>query len=319
MSDFDKNAVPEEVLKKVSIWRLGGMPPLELLRRVWHELYEGGLLSHAAALAFYFFFAIFPLLLIIATLMAYFGDIGGRLQASLLKFLSQIAPPSAFALVNTTLAEFKQAEIGLKFWLGLASALWLASLGIAALGESLNVMYGVKETRAWIRARLEAVALTAVLMTLIVFALLLILYGGEIGASTASYFERGPLFTMVWAIVQGPLATVFALLAFAMIYYFSPDLKEQKWYWITPGSLVGVALWIAVSLLFRVYLQHFDMYSRNYGSLGAVVVLLLWFYLSGAAILIGGKINAEIENAAAKRGAPDAKLRGEKEPDERVS
>jgi membrane protein len=316
MAEIDGQAVPEEVLERVSIWRLGGMHPLELLRRVWHELYEGELLSHAAALAFYFFFAIFPLLLIIAMLMAYFGEIGVRLQSSLLKFLSQIAPPSAFALVNTTLHEFKHAEIGLKFWLGLASALWLASLGIAALSESLNAMYGVKESRPWLRVRLSAIALTAVLMTLIVFALLLILYGGEIGEIVAGYFERGSLFTTIWTIGQGPLAIIIALIAFAMIYYFSPDLKEQKWYWITPGSLVGVTLWVSVSLLFRVYLQAFDMYSRNYGSLGAVVVLLLWFYLSGAAILIGGKINAEIENAAAKGGAPDAKLRGEKEPHE---
>ena len=108
-------------------------------------------------------------------------------------------------------------------------------------------MYGVKETRAWLLARLEAVALTAVLMTLLVFALLLILYGGEIGESVARYFERGQIFTTLWTIGQGPLAIVFALLAFALIYYFAPDLKEQKWYWITPGSIVGVTLWVSVS------------------------------------------------------------------------
>lgn len=300
---------------RISIWRLGGLPPIELLRRVWHELYEGGLLNHAAALAFYFFFAVFPLLLIMATLMTYFGEIGEKLQTSLLKFLGQIAPPSAFRLVTTTIGEFHSSAIGLKFWLGLASALWLASLGIAALSESLNVMYGVHETRRWLYVRLSAIALTAVLITLIVLALLLILYGGEIGVGMADHFESGTLFSTIWTIGQVPMALVFALLAFAMIYYFAPDLKEQKWYWITPGSIVGVTLWIAVSSLFRVYLRHFDMYSNNYGSLGAVVVLLLWFYLSGAAILIGGKINAEIENAAARAGAPDAKLRGEKEPD----
>jgi membrane protein len=299
---------------RISIWRLGGLPPKELLRRVWHELYEGGLLTHAAALAFYFFFAIFPLLLILATLMTYFGEIGEKLQSSLLRFLGEIAPPSAFALVTATIGEFHSSAIGLKFWLGLASALWLASLGIAALSESLNVMYGVRETRRWLYVRLSAIALTAVLITLIVLALLLILYGGEIGVGVAEYFERGRLFSTIWTLGQVPLAIVFALLAFAMIYYFAPDLKEQKWYWITPGSIVGVALWISVSSLFRIYLRHFDMYSNNYGSLGAVVVLLLWFYLSGAAILIGGKINAEIENAAAKAGVPDAKLRGEKEP-----
>lgn len=315
MSSPEEGQLTPPAGANISIWRLGGMPPLELLRRVWHELYEGGLLSHAAALAFYFFFAIFPLLLILATLMAYFGSTGERLQASLLKFLSQIAPPSAFALVFSTISEFHSSEIGIKFWLGLASALWLASLGIAALSESLNAMYGVKETRAWLRVRLSAIVLTAALMTLIILALLLILYGGEIGAGVAAYFERGPIFTTIWTIGQVPLAIMFALLAFALIYYFAPDLHEQNWYWITPGSIIGVTLWISVSSLFRIYLRHFDMYSQNYGSLGAVVVLLLWFYLSGAAILIGGKINAEIENAAAKHGAPEAKLRGEKEAD----
>ncbi len=299
--------------ERVSIWRLGGLPWRELLRRVWHELYEGGLLTHAAALAFYFFFAIFPLLLILATLMEYFGDVGVKLQSNLLRFLSQIAPPSAFALVTSTLREFRAVAVGWRFWLGLFSALWFASLGIVALSESLNVMYGVHETRRWWRVRVSAMLLTAVLITLIVLALMMMFYGGEIGVGVAVYFERGMLFTTLWTVGQVPLSICFALLAFALIYYFAPDLIEQKWYWITPGSLVGVALWLGISYLFRIYLRHLDMYSQTYGSLGAVVVLMLWFYLSGTAILLGGKINAEIENAAAKAGAPDAKLRGEKE------
>jgi membrane protein len=106
----------------------------------------------------------------------------------------------------------------------------------------------------------------------------------------------------------------FVLFAFALIYYYAPDLKHQKWYWITPGSLAGVALWLLVSFVFRFYLNYFDRYSVTYGSLGAVIILLLWFYLTGAAILVGGKINAEIEQAAARAGAPEAKLPGEKRP-----
>jgi membrane protein len=114
--------------------------------------------------------------------------------------------------------------------------------------------------------------------------------------------------------VQWPIVLAFVLLAFALIYYFAPDLKHQKWYWITPGSLAGVVLWLLVSFAFRVYLRYFDHYSVTYGSLGAVIVLLLWFYLTGAAILVGGKVNAEIEHTAARHGAPDAKLPGEKSP-----
>jgi membrane protein len=102
-----------------------------------------------------------------------------------------------------------------------------------------------------------------------------------------------------------------------LIYYFAPDLREQKWQWLTPGSAIGVALWLLVSIGFRVYLNFFDSYSATYGSLGAVIILMLWLYFTGAAVLIGGEINSEIENAAAEQGEPDAKEKGEKAPDEK--
>jgi membrane protein len=100
-------------------------------------------------------------------------------------------------------------------------------------------------------------------------------------------------------------------MSFALLYFWGPDV-DQKWQWITPGSLVGVLVWIGVSLLFRTYLHFFNSYSKTYGSLGAAIVLLLWLYISGLAILLGGEINAEIENAAARRGHPEAKAPGEK-------
>ena len=107
---------------------------------------------------------------------------------------------------------------------------------------------------------------------------------------------------------------VFVLLAFALIYYFGPDVHQQHWKWITPGAVVGVALWLLVSFAFKAYLSYFNSYSATYGSLGAVIILMLWFYFTGAAILIGGEINSEIENEMAKQGAPDAKEKGEKSP-----
>jgi hypothetical protein len=109
----------------------------------------------------------------------------------------------------------------------------------------------------------------------------------------------------------------FVLLSFALLYYFGPDLKKQKFVYITPGAVTGVALWLLVSFSFRLYLHYFDSYSKTYGSLGAVIILMLWFYLTGAAILIGGEINSEIENAMARAGSPEAKEKGEKQPDDR--
>ncbi|HEX8748697.1 MAG TPA: YihY/virulence factor BrkB family protein, partial [Pyrinomonadaceae bacterium] len=144
----------------------------------------------------------------------------------------------------------------------------------------------------------------------------LILYGGDIAEKVAASYGFGDLFTVLWKILQWPIVLLFILLSFSLIYFFAPDLKDQDWKWVTPGSLVGVGLWILVSFLFRLYLSFFDSYSATYGSLGAVIILMLWFYLTGLAILIGGEINSEIENAAAEKGAPDAKERGEKAPDE---
>ncbi|MEP6705751.1 MAG: YihY/virulence factor BrkB family protein, partial [Acidobacteriota bacterium] len=215
-----------------------------------------------------------------------------------------------------TLDEISAGAGGTRLWLGFITALWFASLGIAALSESLNAMYGVHESRPWWRVRASAVGLTVGLVVLILTALSLIVYGGEIGSGVAGYFDQGTLFATVWAVLQVPLAVVFVLLAFAMVYYFAPDLYDQKWYWITPGSLVGVVLWLIVSGVLRFYLRYADSYSVTYGSLGGVIVLMLWFYVTGVAILLGGKMNAEIESAAARAGVPEAKHHGEKDAEE---
>jgi membrane protein len=308
----DEKITTAEKAARISAWRLGGLSWQMLARRVWNEIYAGAMLTHAAALSFYFLFALFPLLLFLVTLLGFFAESGTQLRANLLGFLSRVVPLSAYALIYTTIDEIAVNADGIRLWLGLVFALCFASLGIAALSDSLNAMYGVRESRPWWRVRLSALGLTAALVVLIMSALLLMLYGGEIGVAAAEYFNQGMLFTTAWTIAQVPLALVFVLLAFALIYYFAPDLYDQKWYWITPGSVVGVALWLVVSFVLRVYLRHFDSYSLTYGSLGAVIVLMLWFYLTGVAILLGGKINAEIESAAAQAGVPEAKQYGEK-------
>ncbi|HEX8250334.1 MAG TPA: YihY/virulence factor BrkB family protein [Pyrinomonadaceae bacterium] len=312
MKAVEEKITTPETAARVSAWRLGGLSWRTLGRRVWDEIYAGGLLTHAAALSFYFLFALFPLLLFLVTLFGFFAESGTELRSNLLVFLSRVVPPSAFTLIYATVDEIVANADGTRLWLGLVSALWFASLGVAALSESLNAMYGVRESRPWWRVRLSAIGLTSVLVILIMSALLLMLYGGEIGAGIADYFYQGTTFTTVWVIVQMPVALAFVLLAFALIYYFAPDLYDQKWYWITPGSVIGVTLWLVVSFALRLYLRHFDSYSLTYGSLGAVIVLMLWFYVTGVAILLGGKINAEIENAAAQAGVPEAKQYGEK-------
>ncbi|MBA2339653.1 MAG: YihY/virulence factor BrkB family protein [Pyrinomonadaceae bacterium] len=293
-------------------WRLGGLTPKELARHVWLEIYEGDLFTRTAALSYYFLLALFPLLLFLTTMLGYFAERGTALRTSLLNYFSRVLPRSASALIYTTVEEINKNATGGKLSFSIFAALWAASYGMVAISDTLNGAYGVRESRSWWRLRLSAIGLTIALSVLIISALALVLYGGEVGGAIAGYFNQGGLFLVVWNIVQVPLVLAFVLLAFALIYYFSPNLLDQKWYWITPGSIIGVALWLLVSFLFRVYLRYFDSYSLTYGSLGAVIILMLWFYLTGAAILIGGKINAEIEAAAAEEGVPGAKHHGEK-------
>ena len=301
-----------------SVWKLGGLTWRRLGASVWAELYEGDLLTRAAALSYYFLLALFPLLLFLTAALGYFAEAGTELRKSMLDYLSSIAPRTASALVRSTVAEITENADGGKLSFGLIAAFWFASYGMGAVGDTLNAAYGVRDSRAWWRVRLVSLGLTAALAVLIVAALALMFYGGEIGEGLAARLNLGGAFTSAWAVLQWPIVLGFVLFGFALIYYYAPDLKHQKWYWITPGSLTGVALWLLVSFVFRVYLKYFDRYSVTYGSLGAVIVLLLWFYLTGAAILVGGKVNAEIEHAAARHGAPDAKLPGEKQPPEEL-
>jgi len=301
-----------ETFKRALVWQISNLSWRALGKRIWLEVYAGSLLTHAAALSFYFLLALFPLMLFLITILGFFAESGTELRSQLLTTLSRVVPYSASTLIYTTVDEIGQNADGSKLSFGILTALWIASSGMGAISEALNAMYGVRESRPWWKVRLASVGLTIALAMLIISALLLILYGGEIGLAITNYFNQTKDFETFWIIAQVPLILAFVLLTFAMIYYFAPNLYDQKWYWITPGSIIGILLWLFVSFLFRIYLRYFDTYSATYGTLGAVIVLMLWFYLTGVAILIGGKINAEIEGAAAEVGIEGAKHHGDK-------
>jgi membrane protein len=201
---------------------------------------------------------------------------------------------------------------GGKLTLGLILALWAGAGGMSSLMSGLNAAYNVRDGRPWWKKRLIAIALTLGISILVIAALFIVVAGGSVAEFVGAKLSLAGITVIAWKIVQWPVALAFIILAFALIYYFGPDLKEQHWYWITPGSLIGVLLWLATSFGFRVYLHFFNSYSKTYGSLGAVIILLLWFYVTGLSFLIGGEINSEIEHAAAERGHPEAKHEGQK-------
>ena len=257
-------------------------------------------------MSYYFLLALFPLLLFLITLFGYFNGAGSHLRRRLIAYLGEVMPATALQLVTATIDEVTQARGGGKLSVGLLLALWAASSGVNAISQSLNAAYDVRETRPWWKVRLISIALTVALAILIISALLIVLYGGRLGHFAALVHE-GPAFSIVWRVLQFPIALIFVFVTFDLIYRFAPNVKgprrdarlpasDYRRRWLSPGVVVAVVLWLVISLGFRLYLHFFNSYSATYGSLGALIILMLWFYLTGAAILLGAEINCELES-----------------------
>lgn len=262
-------------------------------KRIIRRINDDDVFGRAAQLSYYFLLALFPLLLFLISLLGYVAQQGTEFRRQMLVYISTVMPSSAASLVRTTLDEISAARGSGKLSLGLLAALWAASNGMGAISQTLNSAYAVTEKRSWWKVRLISVVLTICLAILIIAALAIVLYGGTIGDAVADSYGLGVLFRAVWQILQWPIALFFVLSTFTLIYNFAPNISSAERRWFPPGSFVAVVLWLAVSFSFRLYLHFFDSYSVTYGSLGALIVLMLWFYLSGVAILIGGEVNCE--------------------------
>jgi membrane protein len=306
-----KHQSVEKTKEKTSPWKLGGLTIVQLGKRLWHEIDHDEVFTRSAALSYYFFAALIPMVFFLMAVLGLFASQSQHFQDTLLNYAGRVMPPDAFSLIQKTLKEISTNSTGLKLAFGLVLALWSGSGGMSSIIDALNRCYHVKEGRPYWKQKLIALGLTVGIAILTIGALAIVLYGGNIAEFVGSHIGLSSFVVMAWKILQWVVALFFVVWSFALIYYWGPD-TEQDWTWITPGSLVGVLVWIGASVLFRFYLHFYNSYSKSYGSLGAVIVLLLWLYITGLAILLGGEINSIIENAAAERGHPDAKEAGEK-------
>ena len=312
--------MPDEMTKSnlstkeqvATLWDLGGLKIGQLVKRVYQGITDDYLLDRAAALAFSFILALFPLMIFLFALFGIFASHGSALQQDLFNSLSKAVPPDAFKVITHTISEVTRHASGGKITLGLVLTLWFASGGMASIISGLDGVYELKETRSFFKVRLLALGLTIALSFLIAVALAVFLAGGYVVNHLGSHYGLEGAMVMAWRVGQIVIGLAFVIISFSLLYYYGPDVEEQHWYWITPGSLVGVALWVGASYAFRTYLHFFNSYNKTYGSLGAAMILLMWLFITGLAFLLGGEINAQIEHAAAKRGHPEAKAPGEK-------
>jgi membrane protein len=286
-----------------SLWTRAGLTWRELGIRLWRQIYQDELLGRSAELAYFFLFSSFPLLVFLTTLLGYMAGANASLRFNLLWYLARISPsPEITKLLAGTLNEVTVARSGFKLYASLFFALWIASNGMIAVGRTLNIACGLKETRRWWKRRIISVVLTVMFAVLIISALAVIFYGGAIADLLAEFV--GPFFAVAWHILKWPLVLAFVVLSFEMVYNYAPNLGDTpNRQWVTPGAVTGVSLFLVASFGLRLYLAYFHVYSTTYGSVGAVILLLTWFYMTGFAILMGGEVNSEIGNEISRQKA----------------
>jgi membrane protein len=281
----------------------------ELLKRTAKETSEDDCLGLAAQLAYYFFLALFPAVLFVLALASFFPLT--NFIDDVVRVLRPIAPPDVLGFLEEQLRRISNADSGGILTVGILGAVWSSSAALVAIVGSLNRAYDIEEGRPWWKVRLTAIGLTVALTVLILISFTLIVAGPLLAERLAASFGLGAVFEWTWKILQWPLAFFLVASAVGLVYYFAPD-AEQDWVWITPGAVLGTLLWVIASLLFKFYVANFADYNATYGAVGGVIVLLLWFYISGLAILIGAELNAEIEHASPHGKDPGEKVPGQK-------
>ena len=260
----------------------------------WHD--QGT--HHAGALTYYALMSMFPLLLLAVSLLGLIGDYPGTYNA-IVNHLRPVVPSGALSTVSGGLraALRDRGTAVLALVLGVLSAFFGATGYLEAVRRALNVVFRVHAGRSFVRRKLTDICSTIVLLVLVLTTVVLMFVSEHVvrtlvGSDTAS----------VWRIARWPVAVAVALLVFAFIYAVTPDTEKHAFRWITPGALVGVTIWLLASAGFSAFLASISNLDATYGSFAAVVVLLVWLWLTNVALFLGAEVNAEIKR---RQGVPE--------------
>jgi membrane protein len=281
-----------------------------LIRRTGAEILDDNCFGLAAQLAFYFFLALFPALLVAVSLVGILPIRSAFNEA--LRNLSTVAPEEVMSLVRHQFEQLSGgAATGKWVIFGVMGALWSSSAAMVAIIGTLNRAYDIEESRPWWQTRIVAILLSIGVAAFIVIAFALLLAGPAVSGWLEQTTGIDGAFRTLWNLLHWPVVIALVVLVMDMIYFFAPDAKT-RWVWITPGSLLATALWIVTSSAFKFYVARFSNYNATYGAIGGIIILMLWFYLSGLSILIGAELNSEIDRAIAEQDGPVQPRPGEK-------
>ncbi|MGG3573556.1 YhjD/YihY/BrkB family envelope integrity protein [Bacillus gobiensis] len=245
--------------------------------------------SKAAELSYYFLLSLFPFMIFLLSFTAYLP----LSPQDVLGVIKQYAPGEVSSMLESNVTETLDNRNGGLLSFGILAALWSASNGLEAIVRSFNVAYEVEENRTFIVVRLTSIILTVAMVFTIIIALLLPVFGREIGMFVSDFIGASSTFITVWEALRYIISITILLVIFSALYFFAPN-KRLHFAYVFPGAIIATVGWIVVSTLFSYYVSSFSNYSATYGSIGGIIVLMTWLYLSGIMILIGGEINALI-------------------------
>jgi membrane protein len=281
----------------------------DVVKRTVHEVGEDNCAGLAAQLAFYFLLSLFPAVLFLVALAAYLPV--EQNLSELVVTLGAVAPAELVALLREQLDQIVQGRHASLLTLGIAGAIWSSSAAMVAIIDALNHAYDIAEWRPWWKRRCVAIALTMSLAVFTLIALAFVLIGPAMASRLADWFGLAPAFAVVWQLIRWPVILLSVVLAVDLVYHFAPN-RAARFAWITPGALIATGLWVASSFVFKFYVTNVADYAVTYGTIGGVIVTMLWFYVSGLALLIGAELNAVLE--AAWRSTCDAAKHGRQAP-----
>ncbi|MBK8467079.1 MAG: YihY/virulence factor BrkB family protein [Chloracidobacterium sp.] len=260
--------------------------------RLYDRSFDADVFSRAAQVAFYFSFALFPLLYFLVSLFGLILVSSEGLKSELFVYLNRLMPTAVFNLVKTTVDEIVVNSTGGKATIGLLVTLWSASAGVDAIRNALNDVYKIRDSRYWWRTKAQSVVLTFVFSILATVVVGGVFYGWQLVQYLLAGLGLEVTSPFILVTIQWISIVLLMLLVSEIIYNLLPDFKTIRWVWISPGSIVSILLWIFLTGGFRIYLGYFNSYDRTYGSLGAVIIMMLWLYLTALTLLIGGAINS---------------------------
>ncbi len=298
----------EEAGNQVEVPMAQNLGLVELLKRLVKEIQEDHLAAFAGNLTYKGLFALFPFLVFLLSLLGLFG--APDLLRDLIDQARVVLPSGAVNLLEDQLLGIAGSRAQGAFTLGaivsLLLALWGVSGAFRSVMEAMNVMYEIEEERPFWKQLLISVFLSLGIAALLIFALVLVVFGPEIGGAVADAVGLGSVFQLVWNIVQWPVLIFLVVFAFALVYYYAPDV-EQRFKWTSPGSIVAVLMWLIFSLLFSIYVERSGSFNATYGTFAGIIILMLYIYYSAFIMLVGAQLNQVIEEHI-----PEGKDEGEK-------